>query len=107
VETEAGLHDSNLGTLTGNNQVSRIARPRLTVICRDKREVDWLFEGFSTRNFDVGAIREESRIPRRERVIGRAGISTQMPLDHAGPIRILKRLTHIQQMEIQSAINRG
>src|SRR5438132_616678 len=68
VRTDEGLQDGELGTLAGDNQVSRIARPRLAATHRDKHKVNWLLDCDSTRNFYVGAIREECRIPGSERV---------------------------------------
>src|SRR5215471_14923803 len=44
LRTDERLHDSQLGTLPGNNQVSRIAGPWLTVARRDKHKVDWLLD---------------------------------------------------------------
>src|SRR5207237_4395404 len=58
-----------------------------------------------TRDLDIGAVAEKSRIPRRKRMVGRVRIPPQMVLNRSCPLRISQSFTDREQMETRSSIN--
>src|SRR5262249_36615796 len=71
VRTDVRLRKSDLRILTGDNQISRIARPRITLSGCYKHKMNRVLDSQSPRNFKISAIGEECRIPCSESVIGR------------------------------------
>src|SRR5438094_4535771 len=62
IGTDERLHEAQLRALAGNDEISRVARPRFTVSRSDKEEVNGVLTYKSTRHLDIGAIAEESCI---------------------------------------------
>src|SRR5215510_6178722 len=107
IPTDELLNESDLRTFTGDDQVSRVAHPRFRVSCGDEDQVNGLLTNQPARNFDVGPIREECRVPCSKRVIGRAGVLPQMVFDAGCRLPIPKSFADRPQMETQLAINGG
>src|SRR5213594_1986430 len=107
IPTDELLNESDLRTFAGDDQISRVARPRVTISCRNEDQVNGLPANHPARNFDVGPIREECRVPCSKRVIGRAGIPPQMVFDAGCQLSISKSFADRPQMEIQLGVNSG
>src|SRR5215471_2086124 len=107
VRTDERLYKRDLRTFAGDNQISWITRPRIRVSCRYEYKMNWMLDSQSTRDFKIGAIREECRVPCSERVIGQVCISPQMLFDDRRSLRISKSVTDGAQMKIQRGINFG
>src|SRR5438093_4600490 len=107
IPTDELLNESDLRTFAGDDQVSRVARPRFSVSCRDEDQVNGLLANRPARKFNIGPIREECRVPCSKRVIGRAGVPPQMVFDAGCRFPIPKSFADRPQMEIQLDINCG
>src|SRR5438552_10358165 len=63
IPTDELLNESDLRTFAGDDQVSRVARPRFSVSCRDEDQVNGPLASRPARKFNIGAIREYCRLP--------------------------------------------
>src|SRR5437867_6633322 len=105
IPTDELLNESDLRTFAGDDQVSRVARPRFSVSCRDEDQVNGVLANRPARKFNIGAIREECRVPGSKRLIIRAGVPPLMVFDAGWQFPILQSLAGRPEVEIQLDIN--
>src|SRR5262245_20035207 len=103
--TDERLYKRHLRIFAGNNQISRVACPGITLSCCYEYKMNWMLDSQSARDFKIRAIREECGVPRNEGVIGLVCISPQMLFDDRRSLRISKSFTDGPQMTIQFGIN--
>src|SRR5437868_5668767 len=80
-QAEVALKDGHLAVFFCNDEITRIDRRSDFFAAGHVDNVNWLLDGFASRNMNESPIQEKRRVKRSKRIVLSLSIAPQMPLE--------------------------